>query len=751
MANFDRRGMTQAGINLMGKAIGGATIQFTKLVLGDGEMTGEILDLQGVVSPKQNVDVTRIERNDNQCTVGGELLTKSVKQGFFWRECGLYAMDPDQGEILYNYAYSSKPDYIAASDSGMMEEILVSMVATVGSNANVDISIDTSMVFTSIKEFNPLKKKVDELSVSVTEFGAKGDGVTDDTEAIQKAIDTGRKVFFPTPSNFYCVLGKLCLRDHTSLVGENIDVMLYNDTTNETLIEIIGTKEKYIKNISISNLTLRNGTATLSLPQDNNIKNTVSVKYVENLRMDNVKVTECEGLYGVRLKSVKNTLVTNCIFYRNTFSAFSVHSNCDGVTVDNCLFDTIVSTDTSKIGYRYLFATGNDEKDNPEDVYYCKNVKVINSRFLNNPLWEGIDTHGCENIWIENNYIENVAMGIMCGLAGDGYVTNPVHKNIVIRNNIIKKGNSVLPHNGIVVQGSVVRDRKLFAPVENVLIEGNKIYGFGDEDSKYIGSIMIDCSRGVVIRNNFIYDFIGHAINICNNNKNVTVDSNVIENGLSPITKETCAILCYTTHNIFITITNNKISSPKNLLRWGMRFNKPCLVRATDNVFVDCKENISAGGHGLVNVTTLGNLNLSYGNKNYYAYDPDGNKLYKCTSDNIRVHHLGTPDLNTRVNAIKGSNKLELIQGLDLGAYPDGLEIILEGAGPDGSNLNCIVTKNRCYEMEVSETISTTVTNLLIKTVPPVWEPVANAAQVNDLTTAFAQTTTMNIKSSLGL
>lgn len=151
MANFERSGMTQAGINLMGKAIGGATIQFTKLVLGDGEITGEILNLQGVVSPKQNVDVTRIERNDNQCTVGGELLTSSVKQGFFWRECGLYAMDPDIGEILYNYAYSTKPDYIAASDSEMMEEILISMIALVGANANVDITIDDSMVFATKK------------------------------------------------------------------------------------------------------------------------------------------------------------------------------------------------------------------------------------------------------------------------------------------------------------------------------------------------------------------------------------------------------------------------------------------------------------------------------------------------------------------------------------------------------------------------------------------------------------------------
>lgn len=214
MANFDRSGMTQAGINLMGKAVGGATIQFTRLVLGDGTMTGEILDLKGVVSPKQNVDVTRIERNNSQCTVGAELLTSSVKQGFFWRECGLYAMDPDQGEILYNYAYSTKSDYIAASDSGMMEEILVSMVTAVGT-ANVDIILDDSMVFATKKEVNNFASQLSgkankgEFAINVKDYGVKGDGITDDTIALNAILNTGDGLTFYIPSGNYLISSTL--------------------------------------------------------------------------------------------------------------------------------------------------------------------------------------------------------------------------------------------------------------------------------------------------------------------------------------------------------------------------------------------------------------------------------------------------------------------------------------------------------------------------------------------------------------
>lgn len=286
MANFDRSGMTQAGINLMGKAIGGATIQFTKLVLGDGTMTGEILDLQGVVSPKQNVDVTRIERNDNQCTVGGELLTKSVKQGFFWRECGLYAMDPDLGEILYNYAYSAKPDYIAASDSGMMEEILVSMVALVGANANVDITIDDSMVFAT-------KKIVD-----------KKPYYYDSVEKMK--ADTSLKV-----GDMAITLGYYNVND-----GGGAEYII-----DDTLTEYVGYSDHSITNKLFAKMCLRNKIVNykqFGAKGDGIANDFMQVYYTHKYANENRCVVDTEGRYRLENNKIYKIKVTTSCNWRDT-------------------------------------------------------------------------------------------------------------------------------------------------------------------------------------------------------------------------------------------------------------------------------------------------------------------------------------------------------------------------------------------------------------------------------------------------
>jgi len=53
--------------------------------------------------------------------------------------------------------------------------------------------------------------------VSVLDFGAKGDGVSDDTEAIEKAIESADNIYFPT--GWYMVSNTLKMKPHTKFIA----------------------------------------------------------------------------------------------------------------------------------------------------------------------------------------------------------------------------------------------------------------------------------------------------------------------------------------------------------------------------------------------------------------------------------------------------------------------------------------------------------------------------------------------------
>lgn len=68
-------------------------------------------------------------------------------------------------------------------------------------------------------------KLVDASRVTVKQFGAKGDGVTDDTAAIQACTDANSVIYYPTPSSFYKVTS--IQSGGTSGTGNKIHVGTY--------------------------------------------------------------------------------------------------------------------------------------------------------------------------------------------------------------------------------------------------------------------------------------------------------------------------------------------------------------------------------------------------------------------------------------------------------------------------------------------------------------------------------------------
>lgn len=149
---------TNAGRQLQTKGLTGTPIVFTKIGIGDGETGSQsITELEALINTVIEVDISTARRTDYSYTVGGSFTNAGMSSGFYWRELGLYAADPDypddrSKDILYCYqnAYTLA-EYIASAASSIIEKT-VRIAAMVGDAENVSATIDSSTVYVTMKE-----------------------------------------------------------------------------------------------------------------------------------------------------------------------------------------------------------------------------------------------------------------------------------------------------------------------------------------------------------------------------------------------------------------------------------------------------------------------------------------------------------------------------------------------------------------------------------------------------------------------
>lgn len=143
MAAFINNDITAAGLLVLAKGVAGQQINYTKIVLGDGYLEeGQTpRSLTGVVSPKATVDITKLKINgDGTVTVGGVFTNDQTNDGFYYRELGLYADDPDEdvGEVLYCYGNCGDlAEWIPPTGGATIVEKTIDIVTAIGTATNV--------------------------------------------------------------------------------------------------------------------------------------------------------------------------------------------------------------------------------------------------------------------------------------------------------------------------------------------------------------------------------------------------------------------------------------------------------------------------------------------------------------------------------------------------------------------------------------------------------------------------------------
>ena len=165
--SFSAPVFTNAGKALQMRSLAGETLTFTAIKLGDGQLTSQsAAELTSLINTIVSVPITSAKRTDKYFFVKGSFTNQALSAGFYWREIGVYAADPDHPDdrskdILYCYqnAYNLA-EYIASSGSEIIEKV-IKINVFVGNAEQVSAVIDSSAIYLTQADLEGYAKKSD--------------------------------------------------------------------------------------------------------------------------------------------------------------------------------------------------------------------------------------------------------------------------------------------------------------------------------------------------------------------------------------------------------------------------------------------------------------------------------------------------------------------------------------------------------------------------------------------------------------
>lgn len=149
MADWQGAKVTVKGQALLAKITAGrAKLEIPRIAFGSGKLT----NIENATRLVQEIDdaevITKVQKN-NTCTVTVRMTNAKFSQGQNIAELGIFATDPDEGEILFAAMIDARPDFVQAASSSTLVAKTVTMGIGYSNADNVTITLSNSMWITA--------------------------------------------------------------------------------------------------------------------------------------------------------------------------------------------------------------------------------------------------------------------------------------------------------------------------------------------------------------------------------------------------------------------------------------------------------------------------------------------------------------------------------------------------------------------------------------------------------------------------
>ena len=414
-------------------------------------------------------------------------------------------------------------------------------------------------------------------AVSVRNFGAKGDGVTDDTAAIAAAIaalPTGGTLYFPAGT--YRV-SNINLKSNMTVQGDGwSSVIKLLDNTSDyhgrnNCLNIENVENVIVRDIKLDgNRPAQRSTA----PSQDGRLDGLHIRYASDIYIENVWMYN-NGYHGCIMTYVTNVVFEHCKATDNGFRPIHGHTQIYNCRLSNCVCENnglgleggsgyendsvfffgaqglVVEGNIIKSNRRGCITVGCDQASTPaEDIVPSRDITITGNVCM---CYEDLDYVPSGES--DTGVAKFSSMGILV------YGGNAVLENVTITGNTIRNaheairfyaqenvpcsinatvtGNTIIDCSygvhavevqDIVISGNQFRNlAEMFVyatTVSNLLIQGNNVIA-AETSGSDMCQIKYDCEN-VTIRGNQIIGSCANAVYASDSNKNVVVADNIL-------------------------------------------------------------------------------------------------------------------------------------------------------------------------------------------------------------------------------